>query len=196
MKVNIIKLRFFAFCIDYFIISVFILLLGFFFINEEYTKEINDNHTELIEKYSNSEISESDYIKEMSQINYDLDYSNILFNIFKAVILIIYFVIFQFYNGGQTIGKKLMNIKIVSNFDKKLSLDSYFFRSIIIYPILNILLMVTFIMFVSSKEYFYISFALQILQYVLLFVTILMILIKKERGLHDILVNSKVIVIE
>ena len=96
--------------------------------------------------------------------------------------------------NGETLGKKLMKIKITSNNDKKLTMNNYLIRALVIDSVLmNIITIITILLF--SKDIYLTSY--NIISYVFSFVYIVslaMILFSKNgRGLQDILANTKVI---
>ena len=87
-----------------------------------------------------------------------------------------------------------MKIKITSNNDKKLTMNNYLIRALVIDSVLmNIITIITILLF--SKDIYLTSY--NIISYVFSFVYIVslaMILFSKNgRGLQDILANTKVI---
>ena len=103
-------------------------------------------------------------------------------------------VVYQFYNKGQTLGKRLMKIRVVSNDNRELTINDYIFRSMILNSVLVNILVVVLVMFMNKNYYFYVSFPLQLVQIVLSLITIFMILFRKDgRGLHDMVAHSKVV---
>jgi len=185
--------RIVAYFIDALIISIIVSFLTFPFSTKSVESLQNDLNS-VSDKYMSNEISMDEYLNQSLEITYDLNYSMIPITIIDIASLIVYFIVFQYYNKGQTIGKKIMKIKIVSNNEKELSINNYVYRSFILNGVLISILDVVLILFMNKKYYFYLSFTLQFIQIVLILVTVLMVLFSKEgRGLHDKVGNTKVI---
>lgn len=185
--------RFLAYGIDILIVSLVATLLCYFVPVDNYNA-LKNELTGVQQKYLNHEISEEEYINQTALISYDLDYASVPSYIIQVSLTILYFVVFQFYRNGQTIGKKLMKIQVVSDGEHKLTINDYLFRAVIINSLLTNILMIVFVLFMSRDYYFYASLSLQIIQFVLSLVTIFMVLIRKDgRGLHDFLSHSRVV---
>lgn len=102
--------------------------------------------------------------------------------------------VFQFYNKGQTIGKKLMRLRVVSVKDSDLTLNQITYRGLIINSILSNILIIGSLLFLNRDYYYYASSGIQMLSSLILIVTLIMILFRKDgRGLHDVIANTKVI---
>ena len=114
--------------------------------------------------------------------------------IVEVVVIILYYVVFQCYNKGQTIGKKLMHIKVVSNNGDELNINNYIMRSIIVNSLLINIVLIGLVLFTSKEIYFYTSYILQGIQSVLVIVSAFMMMYKKDgRGIQDYLAHTKVI---
>ena len=161
----------------------------------------NKNYDKYVEEYKviqndfiTKKIDTKEYINKSVDVVYDVDYNNIPSMIIELVVLILYFVVYQFYNKGQTIGKKLMKIKVVSTDSNDLNINQLAIRSLIINSIFVNLLIVGFLLFIIKDYYYYASMGLQLIQAVVTVVTLFMILIRKDgKGLHDVLTSTKVV---
>ena len=60
-------------------------------------------------QYQNKEITEEEYLVLYDEISYELSRTNVTQTIVIVAVTILYFVVFNYYNSGQTLGKKLMN---------------------------------------------------------------------------------------
>ena len=108
--------------------------------------------------------------------------------------MLLYFVVFQAYNKGQTIGKKLVKLKVVGNSGKELGLNDYLKRVLIIPPIFCDLLDLILLMFVQKNIYLTSNIVLTVLKNLLLLITGIMVIYRKDnRGLHDLIADTKVI---
>ena len=71
------------------------------------------------------------------------------YNLKKGLIIGIYFGLFQGFTYGQTLGKKIMRLKIVSNDGNKVSYKQLIFRTLFLYSIINYLGIILFAFFLS-----------------------------------------------
>ena len=161
--------------------------------NENYSKYLKE-YQEVQTNFIDNKIEADEYIHKVADITYDIDYSNVLSMIVEVVLLILYFIVFQFYNKGQTFGKKLMKLRVVNNNGNELTLNQVTCRALIIDSILTNLFMIAALLFSGRNYYYYASLSLQILSGIIIFVTLMMIFFRKDgRGLHDVVTGTKVI---
>lgn len=193
MKANSYK-RVLAYLVDVMIISFVSLLLTYFVPTSENYNKLNKEFETLTIDYRNQEVTMEEYLEKGTDINYQLNKEAVPQTIVSTVLSIIYFVVLAYFMNGETLGKKLMKIKIASNNDKKLTMNNYLIRALVIDSVLmNIITIITILLF--SKDIYLTSY--NIISYVFSFVYIVslaMILFSKNgRGLQDILANTKVI---
>lgn len=193
MKANSYK-RVLAYLVDVMIISFVSLLLTYFVPTSENYNKLNKEFETLTIDYRNQEVTMEEYLEKGTDINYQLNKESVPQTIVSTVLSIIYFVVLAYFMNGETLGKKLMKIKITSNNDKKLTMNNYLIRALVIDSVLmNIITIITILLF--SKDIYLTSY--NIISYVFSFVYIIslaMILFSKNgRGLQDILANTKVI---
>lgn len=193
MKANSYK-RVLAYLVDVMIISFVSLLLTYFIPTSENYNKLNKEFENLTIDYRNQEVTMEEYLEKGTDINYQLNKEAVPQTIVSTVLSIIYFVVLAYFMNGETLGKKLMKIKITSNNDKKLTMNNYLIRALVIDSVLmNIITIITILLF--SKDIYLTSY--NIISYVFSFVYIVslaMILFSKSgRGLQDILANTKVI---
>lgn len=177
---------------------------------KEYQKIIKDNpkYEKLLKKYyKDDKLSKKNYnklqkeyketiLKDYKKTYYKLDKYSIIYNISYVVVTILYFVFFNLITDGVTLGKKLTRLKIVNNNNKnkKIKWPTYLLRSIMLYQIIYYLAKVIFINILGINEYYTISNIIYDIHTYLLFIIIALITIRKdERGLHDIICETKVI---
>ena len=134
------------------------------------------------------------FTSESARVAYQLGAKQGITSILTLVIIVLYFVVYQFYNDGQTIGKKIMKIKVVSSNENRLTMDNYIYRSMIINSLLiNILI---FILLLIGKDmiYFVGVGCLRFIDYLLIIISVIMIISSKnKRGLQDIIANTDVV---
>lgn len=186
--------RLVAYIIDVTLVSIVCSGILFLFPkNENYSKYLKE-YQEVQTNFIGNKIEKDEYIHKVADITYDIDYSNVLSMIVEVVLLILYFIVFQFYNKGQTFGKKLMKLRVVNNNGNELTLNQVTCRALIIDSILINLFMIAALLFSGRNYYYYASLSLQILSGIIIFVTLMMIFFRKDgRGLHDIVTGTKVI---
>lgn len=186
--------RLVAYIIDVTLVSIVCSGILFLFPkNENYSKYLKE-YQEVQTNFIDNKIGADEYIHKVADITYDIDYSNVLSMIVEVVLLILYFIVFQFYNKGQTFGKKLMKLRVVNNNGNELTLNQVTCRALIIDSILINLFMIAALLFSGRNYYYYASLSLQILSGIIIFVTLMMIFFRKDgRGLHDVVTGTKVI---
>ncbi len=185
--------RFVAFIVDVFLVSIISSVLVFPFLDNDKAEKLSDESLEVIEKYSKAEISIETYATEMASLTYQSAKSNGVVTLVTLVCEILYFVVFQLYNNGQTLGKKLLKIKIVSD-KESLTMNQMIFRSLIVNSILLEIISFCFMLFASKTVYFYGVATFEMLQYAILLISAFMIMWgKKGKGIHDVVAHTSVI---
>ena len=161
-----------------------------------------DNYIEAYEKYSKEmdSLNEDNVFDKIKSEEFVLDYQNVLkYGVYSSVICItcyiLYFGGFQKWNKNQTVGKKLMRLKVVNKNNKDdVRLWQYILRTIIVYNLLfNSLSVVVSYMF-KGNLFFTTSIITSIIGYVITYVGYIMILFRKDGcGLHDFVSGTKVV---
>lgn len=190
--------RIWAFFIDYLLVSLFLTMVyQIRILNPNYEKynETYEKYTELISDLDSNEYLSFIESKDYKLINYDLSKYSISLVCINLIVYILYFGGFQFWNKGQTIGKKIMKIKLVSKKDN-LKLWQCLLRTVILYGILFEVIKVIVITFVSVNKFYFINNILSVASSFLFYTVVLCILFRKDgRGLHDILCDTDVVLI-
>lgn len=189
--------RLVAYIID--TVIVFALMLGLAVI-----LPANENHRKYMDEYEtiqaqliDGKMNKNEFTNRYKDVVYDLDYTNTLVSLSQIVLFILYFIVFQYYNKGQTIGKKIMGIKVVSTKGKDITIDQIAIHSLIANSIIINLLLVASVLFIGREYYYYASLGLQLINYFVIIVALLMIIFRKDgKGIHDVLANTKVVSIK
>ena len=189
--------RFIAFTIDIFIVSIICEALSTMnFINiyrDDYLKTYNE-YQEIYDSFENNQITLDQYNENVIYYNYELSKDNIISYIIYIVIFTSYFVGLNCLYDGQTLGKKLMNIKIESKNNKKLNAWTYILRTILLTGIFGTFVLLILVFILKEKAYYDASFITSLLQYILQLIICITTLLNKEgRGLHDIICKTKVV---
>lgn len=186
--------RLIAYIIDILLVSL--VCSGVLFLipkNENYQKYMKE-YEQIQADFISENITYEEYFNKSVDVIYDIDYNNVISMILEILFIILYFVVFQFYNKGQTFGKRLMKLRVVSVKEKELTLNQMVYRALIINSIFINLLILASLLFLGRSYYYYASASLQFLSGGIVLVTLFMILFRKDgRGLHDVVAGTKVI---
>ncbi len=186
--------RFFAYIIDIFIVLVIANLITMFIpISEktqDYYKELQTTQKKMYDK----EIDVKEYTDIVLEDNYNISKGTVLISLTSIIIYILYFVVYQVYNNGQTVGKKLMKIKVKSITDEPLSINTMLFRALIIYGIAANIINLILILLLKKELYLSISNTISIIQSLIVIISVFMILFSKQKiGIHDIITKTEVV---
>lgn len=186
--------RLVAYLIDGFIITMIISMIASLFVNSDAIQKINNELVDLINKLQINDVSYLTYIKEVSVLELELAKQSGITTIVTLFVEILYFVVFQIYNSGQTIGKKIMKIKVISN-NGELTMNQMIVRSLLINSVLLNMISLVAVSFINDPmQYLYVFGSFDSIQYLFVIVTTLMVMFRKDHvSLHDMITNTRVI---
>ena len=185
--------RFGAFVIDFMIVFFVVSLIASMFIDQKATDSLISQSNNLMNNYVKEKIDTNSFISQYSVLSYKIARNNGGLSLTLIVVNVLYFIVFQLYNKGQTIGKSLFKIRVVSN-DGELDMNQMLFRGLIANSILMELISFAIMLFCKNDVYFYSVGVIEIFKYLIMFVSMIMILNHKDgRALHDKVVNTSVI---
>lgn len=190
---NSIVKRILAYIFDFLLISVIVALFSELRIINPYYDNYNNISEQYLEYIESIESTVDIDPVIVNNYIYQISYYSIYMNIILIVFTIIYYVLFQYFNEGKTIGKALMRIKIVPNNGKKLKLYQLIIRAFIINGLFtNSLSIIS--LFVFSKEIcLELLPIIQFCDILIIVVCSLMILLRKDnKALHDLISDSKI----
>ena len=196
MNNNIILKRIGAYLIDFIVITLISMILTkMSFINPKYDEyvEVTNKYNEILSDYYEKEIDIDELNEEVNEISYEMNKSGYVYLIGDIVVIILYFGVFNYVYKGQTLGKKLMNLQIISNKDKPLKIFNYFIRCIILNGIIMDIITLIAICFSKSTYYdvYRIGSNINMMFQIIIFLSIMFSV--SGRGLHDIIAGTKVI---
>ncbi len=97
-------------------------------------------------------------------------------------------------NKGQTLGKKLLKIKVVNKDGEKPSIWNMLLRSLFIYNIVSALFSIIFVNILSVNTFTYIYTIVGYVEFFVIIVSFFMVTYKKDgKGLHDMIAGTNVI---
>ena len=186
--------RILAYLIDILIVTCIATILTMFIpVSEEYVNQMNELNA-VLEDYSSGDISETEYLEKFNDISYIINKESVQVSIVSVVLSTIYFVVLAYYMNGQTFGKKIMKIQVVSANSKKLTMNNYLIRSLLVDSILINTISIVTILFLEKSSYLKVYDVTSTIFGAIYVVIFAMILFRQDgRGLHDLLANTKVI---
>lgn len=141
-------------------------------------------------------IIDDEYNEEYRKLYYRIEQNSIFYFIIYLVVVFGYFVGFNKYTKGQTLGKKLTRLKVVNSKDETVSVSiwSYVVRALVLYQPIYYMVKLIGIIFMDSNMYYNVTSFVYDLQGYLEMLIIAMITIRVDgRGPHDFLAKTRVI---
>lgn len=185
--------RLVAYILDAIIVSLIFSVLTMFIKESNNLINLNNQLNTISENFINKTITMKEYFNQYSSIEYLINKEMFLQNLFSLILMIGYFVILPYYYNGQTIGKKLMKIKIVKE-DDKLTINDLALRSLLSNGIAMTFIELALIFLIKDTAYFITISILSFIQFLLVITSIFMILYRKDKkALHDIVCKTLVV---
>ena len=186
-----------AYIIDYLFVFLLITMLS-------QIRVLNPSYEEYAESYVRYEEIMDDLTvdnaveiaksKEYMQVNYDLSKYSVSISIISLVVYLAYFVGFQKWYNNQTLGKKLFNIQVVGNENKKVGWLQLLWREVVLYNLIWEVLAIVSIWVFNYEGYMYASSLLTFIAGAIIWVNIFFVVIRNDsRGIHDLLAKTKVV---
>ena len=155
-------------------------------------KDTYEKYNEVVQKSTEDE--KNDYKDEIIELNYEVYKYRTYSSMFSATALILYFGVLPLVMNGQTLGKKIMKLRVVSNNEKKLNFWKYLIRIVILNNIWLSLINVGAVYVVSGVKFYYVTYVISMLSSLIYMLNLIMVMFRKDnRGLHDMVAGTKVI---
>ncbi|MCI8446123.1 MAG: RDD family protein [Bacilli bacterium] len=187
------KKRLLAYVIDLLIIG---LCFGPIVMSKEKDENLMKLRSELNivnELRANKEYKASEHFERYTVITQQIDQECIIYKVLNIIFILGYFTILPYFWNGQTIGKRVMKIKVMSEEDEKVTIVNYLIRNLI-NGLGHVILILLFLYLLPNKMYFAVQLILSFIQIILVMTSIYMILYRKDkRGLHDVFSGTKVV---
>lgn len=170
-------------------------------LKEDYSKqEISEEEYDnkclvIVEEYNSNKMTEEEYKEHYDYYFYNLEKNSIVGYIVNIVLCLLYFVFFQGFTGGQTLGKKINRIKIVSiKENERVSYKQLFIRTIFLHSNIYYLLMLLTVLFVPKNAFMQVGETLYAFNSILSMILVFTIsFYKGKSGLHDKIAHTKII---
>lgn len=194
--------RLIAYLLDILIVTCLVsLIISIRAINPHYDEYIKytEKYTATLEDYLKGNIDEETMINSSQKNYYYIAKYSVSYNIISIIVIIGYYVFFQKYTGGQTLGKKIMKIKVTNLNNEDPGLISYLIRAIILYfvyvgGIIPLIINTILVYILNSSNYLVVTSLINYLFVLLMFANLIVILVSKDKkGIHDIIAKTKVI---
>lgn len=188
--------RIIAFVIDIVIVSLVVSLINLLPLDpyKDKYKDAYEKYNEVVQKSTEDE--KNDYKDEIIELNYEVYKYRTYNSMFSATALILYFGVLPLVMNGQTLGKKIMKLRVVSNNEKKLNFWKYLIRIVILNNIWLSLINVGAVYVVSGVKFYYVTYVISMLSSLIYMLNLIMVMFRKDnRGLHDMVAGTKVILV-
>lgn len=186
-----------AYLIDYtFVILLATLIAQIHVINPYY-----DNYQAAYEKYEEviSDVNVNNSLSYIKSSEYASSYHDVIkygsvISSISIVCTLLYFVGFQKWNKGQTLGKKMFGLKLVNDEGENPSLLAYILRTVIIYNVLINMLIIILAFLCNGLVFVILSIILNFVGNILVYGSAACIFLRKDnKGLHDIIAKTNVV---
>lgn len=183
-----------AYIIDLLLIGILGSFIAYPFTNYDKIDSLKEKQNVLAEKFVNNDVALEEYAVESANIVYSQAKYSGPITIVNIAMYILYYVVFQIYCSGQTIGKKLLGIRVISTTDEDLTMNQMIFRTLIANSVLLDFLSIIFIIFLSKDIYISCFALFSLIQNIIIIISIFTVMFGKEGlAVHDRLCHTKVI---
>lgn len=185
--------RIVAFVIDIVIISLVFKVINLLPI-DPYKDDYNNAYSKYSEVVKDSEEGSTDVKDELISLNYEVYKYKTYSSLISAAIFVLYFGVFQYVLKGQTVGKKIMKLKVVSTNNKDVSILRYILRIVVLNNIWLAFLNMGAVYIFDGIKFYYVTYVISLISSILYMMSLIMIMFRKDnRGLHDFVASTKVI---
>ena len=185
--------RIFTYFIDLFFVSlissIIVMIPIFKYDHVKVEEQTNELYSSILETGS-ADVDEDILVTGL----YNLERSSTSLTAITTFVTFIYFGVAAFINNGRTLGKMIMKIKVVPIKGNKLNPGLFILRTLLITSIIPNLISVISIFYLSPNTWYNLTGIIsQIQEFFFLLILGFMIFRDDERGLHDLICQTKVI---
>ena len=182
-----------AYFIDVLIVSIIAGLLSTVFIDNEKLNDLTKRLENVTQEITTAQELDNLKFEEYIDACYDVARYQGIIVFMELIVVISYYVIYQIYNDGQTIGKKLMKFKVVSR-NGDLTMNQMIFRTCLSTTLVVNLLSLLLMSFVSKYVYFYGVLVIELIFNTIFLISVGMVMFSKTGfALHDKFFNTEVV---
>ena len=187
--------RFVAFMIDLILVSFITSLVTAIIPTNSSIDKLYDQQVKIVENYTAKKITMQEYVNQLVDINYDIAKQTGIITLVSIAISLLYYVLYVYKNDGQSIGKKMMKIRIQKkDKDKELTMNDLLFRTMILQGTLVSIIGFCTILFLDKDTYLATNSLLNLTQYSILIISFFLVAFTKERqGIHDMVAKTEVV---
>lgn len=187
--------RFVAFMIDLILVLFITSLVTAIIPTNSSIDKLYDQQVKIVKNYTAKKITMQEYVNQLVDINYDIAKQTGIITLVSIAISLLYYVLYVYKNDGQSIGKKMMKIKIQKkDKEKELTMNDLLFRTMILQGTLVSIIGFCTILFLDKDTYLATNSLLNLIQYSILIISFFLIAFTKERqGLHDMVAKTEVV---
>ena len=163
--------------------------------------EYNEKYQAFIDETADQSIDDEEYenkFNEFSDYSLDVLYNesklNIYDDIYTTVLMILYFAVFAYFFGGETVGKRLLKIKVVDKNGNKPKFWQLLVRTVVLFGLPLSLLSSILSYAIGKNAFFYASAGINLVNMILSIAILITFFANKEHlGLHDMIAKTKVV---
>ncbi len=184
-----------------FVYVVISLIVGIKFLNPTYDKYMKyyEKYNTVAEEFYNGDITSEEMLKQNNENFYYVTKYSVSYNVVIVLSIIGYFVVFQKFNNGQTLGRKIMKIKLVREDDEPVTLLDTFKRCLSMYyvylgSIIPLILNSILVFIIPKSKFLYVNMGITYIFAGIAIASLIMIWVRKDKkGLQDIISKTKVV---
>lgn len=185
--------RIFAYLLDIFFVSLISSLIVMIPIFNYNAPAIQEKTNEIYDSLLNTGSSDPDEDILIEKL-YDLEKESSSLTVVTAFVTFIYFGVIGFINNGQTLGKMITKLRVVPIKDNKLNPGLYIIRTLLITSIIPQIINIASLSLMNANTWYNLTgIVSQVQEFFFLIILGFMIFRDDERGLHDIICQTKVI---
>lgn len=185
--------RIFAYLLDIFFVSLISSLIVMIPIFNYNAPAIQEKTNEMYDSLLNTGSSDPDEDILIERL-YDLEKESSSLTVVTAFVTFIYFGVIGFINNGQTLGKMITKLRVVPVKDNKLNPGLYIIRTLLITSIIPQIINIASLSLLNANTWYNLTgIVSQVQEFFFLIILGFMIFRDDERGLHDIICQTKVI---
>lgn len=188
-----------AYIIDVLIITIVTSMLGTVLPNNQKVVKASNEQMDLLSEFSEA-ISRNDQdsidriTNEINDLSYEFSKLSVYSNLSGIILYFLYFIVFQRYNNGQTVGKKLLKIETIDGNGEVAGFKQLLIRGLILYSIAFDFLDIICLFIFKQSVYMNVSSILSWIRFII-FAGCIFTMMFSGRGLHDRVCGTSVIMV-